>query len=794
LFTLSLHVLENQAKVMIKKLSIALVIFLTSYLGSMAQTVVAFQGGEGTAADNWSYLTIANNSTSFPPGPGAYGTLVRTGTKSIRLAGAQPSNCTLGTNCATGTVGGEGCSLMNGKTLEFNSVNIGCYENVQLKAYTSSHLGACNGAGFDNTDYLYYEVRLNGGSWQTIDTLQGDNNNTWIFSMTSIGGLNTAPNPFVYNVPAGTTSFAFRIRGVTNRSDEFFYVDDVSLTTTTTGYGGTAGLWTGKVNTNWNNPCNWFNATIPTNITTVNIPDTSINFCEVLAGNNAVCAALNVNDTLKVENPSSTLTVNGAFTLQANGFLDLSSNSTSGGNMTLTGNWFNQRTDAYFEEAGSKVLFNGSSTQTIQVNGTNGDKEVFSVLEINKTSTRTIPYDDIHVDPNNLRGNIPVLILTSGVFDFRSIKKELLVGNPFSGAVSRVAGGVCLEDTINRTKFTRAVDPSQGTYLFPICNYTTTVLAANQYIPVTISNLSGGPGSITLSAYNTPATNLPWPSTPVSVNNLASFFGLSPDNRDATADRFWNFSSSVPLSGNITFTYNNLLELPISPYNDPLQLKAQYYDDNTESWQPYLPGQTAGNYFVTVPSTAIDFTWALSSTPSPLPVELLYFSALAKDHHEVNLLWETATEINSWKFEVERSSDGVTFEKIITTPAAGNSTTPISYLQTDRNPLPGISYYRLIETDFDGKTQTSQVVSINLDGKNAGQPLQVFPNPASHEVYILGLQSSSFIELYDFKGDLMSRRSTENNNEIFKIDLSTYPKGMYFLKDSYGNSQKLLVQ
>jgi len=776
---------------MIQKLSIALVIFSLAQLSAAAQTVVAFQGGEGTAADNWSYVTIANNSTSFPPGPGAYGTLVRSGTKSIRLAGAQPSNCTLGTNCATGTVGGEGCSLMNGKTLEFNPVNVGCFENVQLKAYTSSHLGACNGAGFDNSDYLYYEVRLNGGAWQTIDTLQGDNNNTWIFTMTSIGGLNTAPNPFVYNVPAGTTSFAFRIRGVTNRSDEFFYVDDVSLTTTTTGYGGTAGLWTGKVNTNWHNPCNWFNAILPTATTNVVIPDTSINYCEVQSGNTADCNSLDIFDTLKVETATSTINVNFSMNIRPTGFLDMSSSSTIGGTMNLKGSWRNYRDDTFFDEAGSRVNWTGTSSQTIVVDG--GTKEVFSSMQVNKASGRLISNEDIWIDPLNERGNISVLTLTNGLFDLKTYFKELIIGNRFSGAVTRTGGGVCLEDVQNRSKFTRAVDPAQGSYLFPICRYTTGVLTTNQYLPVTISNLSGGIGNVTLSSYNTPSTNLPLPTTPVSVTNLASSIGLSPNNQDATADRFWNFITSTPLSGTITFRYDSL-EIPIPPYNDPIQLKAQYYDDNTEVWQPYLPGQTAGNYFVTVPSTAIDFTWALSSTPSPLPVELLYFSALANENHQVNLLWETATETNSWKFEVERSSDGVAFEKIISTPAAGNSNTPISYLQTDRSPLPGISYYRLIETDFDGQTQTSQVVSVNLDGKNTGSPLQVFPNPASHEVYVIGMQPSSVIELYDFKGDLMSRRSTENNNEIFKIDLSTYSKGIYFLKDGNGNSQKLLVQ
>lgn len=777
---------------MIKKLFIALVIFFLNHLVIVAQTTIAFQGGEGTAADNWTFVPIANNSTSFPPGPGTYGTFYRSGTKSIRLAGAQPSNCTIGTNCATGTVGGEGCSPMNGKTLEFNPVNVSCFENVQLKAYTSSYLGSCSGAGFDNTDYLFYEIKLNGGVWQTIDTLQGDNNNTWTFSMSSIGGLNNpAPNPFVYNVPAGTTTFAFRIRGATNRSDEFYFVDDVSLTTTTTGYGGTAGFWTGKVNTNWNNPCNWFNAVVPTVTTNVVIPDTSINYCEVLAGNTADCNSLDIYDTLKVESATSTINVNFSMNIRPTGFLDMSGSSTIGGTMNIKGSWRNYRDDTFFEESGSRINWTGTASQTIIVD--NGAKEVFSTMQVNKASGRLISNEDIWIDPFNERGNMSVLTLTNGIFDFKNYYKELTIGNRFSGAVTRTGGGVCLEDVQNRSKFTRAIDPAQGSYLFPICRYTTAALTTNQYIPITISNLTGGIGSVTLSSYNTPATNLPLPTSPVSVTNLASSIGLSPDNRDATADRFWNFTSSTPLSGSITFRYDSL-EIPIPPYNDPVQLKAQSYDDNTDAWQPYLPGQSAGNYFVTVPSTPIDFTWTLTSTPSPLPVELLYFNAIPKNNREVRLVWETASEVNSWMFEIERSADGISFEKILSTPAAGNTSSSTNYTLVDVTPLTGTSYYRLLETDFDGQNQTSEPVRIDMDKFSVSNPMQVFPNPASNEIFVWGVDQSSFIELLDFKGSLVYRYAVEPSVPLTKLDLTGFPQGIYLLKDDYGNSQKLVIK
>ncbi|MFM7900778.1 MAG: hypothetical protein ACKPAD_02210, partial [Bacteroidota bacterium] len=361
-------------------------------------------------------------------------------------------------------------------------------------------------------------------------------------------------------------------------------------------------------------------------------------------------------------------------------------------------------------------------------------------------------------------------------FDFKTYFKELRIGNFFNGSVVRTGGGVALEDVQNRSKLTRAIDPIQGIYLFPLCNYTTGALTTSQYLPLTISNLSGGLAQVTISTYPTPSTNLPWPVTPVSVANLSSVIGLSPDNRDATADRFWNISSTTPLSDNITFKYNPV-ELPtLAPYNDPAQLKAQNYDDNVEKWQSYLPGQTAGNYFVTVPSVPIDFTWALSSTPSPLPVELLYFNAIATSKNQVSLNWATATETNSWKFSVERSDGFSPFEKILEVDAAGNSITNIEYSTIDIKPLKGTSYYRLRETDLDGTEQLSNIVRVDFSDFNPKNNLFVYPNPALNEVFVKHPIQSGLLELIGFDGSILKTILLKDSDSMAIVPLNDLAK------------------
>lgn len=109
-----------------------------------------------------------------------------------------------------------------------------------------------------------------------------------------------------------------------------------------------------------------------------------------------------------------------------------------------------------------------------------------------------------------------------------------------------------------------------------------------------------------------------------------------------------------------------------------------------------------------------------------LPVEFLSLEASAKDQ-QVQVDWMTATERNSAWFEVERSADGVEFQKIGRVPAAVYSQAPIGYTFIDEMPLEGVSYYRLHQVDQDGAGVNTHMVSVTMQGLGG---LQVHPNPA----------------------------------------------------------------
>jgi len=95
----------------------------------------------------------------------------------------------------------------------------------------------------------------------------------------------------------------------------------------------------------------------------------------------------------------------------------------------------------------------------------------------------------------------------------------------------------------------------------------------------------------------------------------------------------------------------------------------------------------------------------------PLPIEILSLEALPHDR-SICINWITLTESNNDYFTIERSTDAVNFSEVIQIDGAGNSNWIIEYSVKDTEPLSGITYYRLKQTDFDGTYSYSPLVSV----------------------------------------------------------------------------------
>lgn len=109
-----------------------------------------------------------------------------------------------------------------------------------------------------------------------------------------------------------------------------------------------------------------------------------------------------------------------------------------------------------------------------------------------------------------------------------------------------------------------------------------------------------------------------------------------------------------------------------------------------------------------------------------LPVELLFFKS-KKESSRISLSWATASELNFDYFDIEKSTDGVTFKSIGTVKGNGTTSERHDYKLDDEKPMIGKNYYRLKSVDFDGYTEYFDVVMVDFDGlKN----FSIYPNPA----------------------------------------------------------------
>jgi hypothetical protein len=180
----------------------------------------------------------------------------------------------------------------------------------------------------------------------------------------------------------------------------------------------------------------------------------------------------------------------------------------------------------------------------------------------------------------------------------------------------------------------------------------------------------------------------------------------------------------------------------------------------------------------TLTSTATFDDLAEGSTP--LPVQLLNFTASDVQHQYVSLQWQTAQEVNNDHFEVERSINGDTFTKIDSIKGVGNSSIVQSYSSNDKNPARGINFYRLKQVDLNGKFTYSPVRIVKF-GTTAA-PL-VYPNPVSSVfTAVPGTELIREIVIYSAQGRAVQFAMGNNTEEEMLVNISGLAKGVYILK------------
>jgi len=301
------------------------------------------------------------------------------------------------------------------------------------------------------------------------------------------------------------------------------------------------------------------------------------------------------------------------------------------------------------------------------------------------------------------------------------------------------------------------------------------------------------------------------PGGDVVVTRLNSFPNIYPTLTAASS--YWvihNYGANATFDNLATVEVTLLGSDQVSADDEVTPSNLQIFKRNSGSdgsWGSSLGGaNSASNTTKVITFTALtgftSFSQVLTGSigTSGLPITLSQFEASRVSQNVVRLDWETLSEINNAGFEIQKSENGVDFEKIGYVDGAGNSKQRLDYQFVDNDALRS-AYYRLKQLDQDGKFSYSPIKFVK--GADLVK-LTIYPNPTTQSVKL------GFGSALETKLPMTTEITTLQGRSIFKTkgglsavqeslntQLAQMPGGTYLLKILVGNQyyvQKVVKQ
>ncbi len=316
-----------------------------------------------------------------------------------------------------------------------------------------------------------------------------------------------------------------------------------------------------------------------------------------------------------------------------------------------------------------------------------------------------------------------------------------------------------------------------------------------------ISNATGNAANITAAEFFTdadPGVGNGTAITPVATGSTANFTANISTNSLAPGFHFLAIRTK-DAAGNWGLYESRGFYITTQSVNMPDMVAAEYFIDADPGVGNALPvsipaGQTftqaiplliptgtaQGNHFIAMRFKDASGIWGLFdfdtlTVSGTIPVTGLTLLA-RRDQSRIALNWFTLTEINSSHFELERSKDGVLFEKIAHAQAAGNSNSRRDYAYTDMQPFSNLNYYRIKQVDRDGRSAYSTMQLVRM---NESKPILVFPTVTSSSFTISGIAATVQVKLYNAAKQLVKMEKINTGNAL--IDMHSLPAGNYWL-------------
>lgn len=521
----------------------------------------------------------------------------------------------------------------------------------------------------------------------------------------------------------------------------------------------TDGLWTGAKNTDWFECANWQTLKVPDSTINVQVPDVTndpiIGASPTPFPNGAICQDLSILTS------GAILTLNNSLS-----YLSIKRHVYNDGTITWLG-------------GGGKIQFRSANAQII--NGS-GITTIYNLSINNSNAGGVSLFKDVTVSNQ--------LIFNNGMLSTGTNK--LIITNTTVPTITGYTNTRFINGTLRQY-----IGSNTSTYVFPVgdgmatTNYKRADLVNNNLAGITY--IDGSVNTVTETAPNDDGTfagagqtqngaalgyimeNAQWDLTPDAAPT-ANDYGvrLYTANTGLSAgddDQF--FAVKRPSS---SVTYADWVSLDVSTTVPAAGAAGRIYNSGL-------------GYAERLGYTSFS-KHAIATLLNPLPIELLTFTAKYDGISAVNLYWSTATETNNDYFTVERSTDAVAFRQIQTVDGAGNSSVIRNYSGIDREPVTGINYYRLKQTDFDGKTTYSKIIPITI---SAAIEQRVYPNPATDHVNVALANPAGalYFEVYDLQGVIVIKEHSQVPKDgIVTVDLGELAAGTYILKTISGTQTK----
>ncbi|TDB67300.1 T9SS type A sorting domain-containing protein [Arundinibacter roseus] len=503
--------------------------------------------------------------------------------------------------------------------------------------------------------------------------------------------------------------------------------------------------WTGAVDTNWENPGNWNPMGVPTSEYSISIPVAPANQ-----------PTLNTLATLRGIYLYGTLTIGVTGSLLLNGDTnDTFTLNLEGATLINNGNLSVENADIgpgiplqIFLFGDSQIINNGTMTSEYT--------QFFTFADF--TSNNSII--------NNGTGIIRLsgAVVTSPMLTLRGTNGSLTN----RGLFESTTGGVLFN----------FVGPDMTVINSGTMRTNSNRFPALQNSAYTITNEACGQidlGSANVTV-NGSIINNGLIQTTGSITNTGTFSNVGV----LKASSFTNFTNfGLQISSTVThpnpiFAYgdgNNYSVDDIYTDEAATTLAGTFTGTNT-----FTPNSTATTLYALVDNGTCSFSVPFSYNPSPFPVKLLEFTG-GSGPTSILMQWSTSEETANKGFEIMRSTNSKSWERIGYVAGSGDSKSTKSYDFEDLAPKMGINYYRLRQLDLDGGNEESRIIAVRFLGENA---FMVYPNPVENDLSIRMPAGTDIqkVQVLNAAGQPMN----VNLNPAYGLSLATLPSGLYFVE------------